>query len=155
MIKAEHLRDYVVRPTLNRLGMWSHSAENLLIGTIYQESRGGHYLHQLGNGPALGMYQIEPSTHNDTWVNYIYYRESLEHKLIELMTDEDKDSQLITNLSYATAIARVIYYRKPGGLPDANDIKALGEYWKKHYNTYQGKGTVEEFVSNFPTDLLG
>ncbi len=155
MIKAEHLRDYVVRPTLKRIGLWSMPAENLLIGTIFQESKGGYYLHQLGHGPALGVYQIEPATHDDTWVNYVKYRKHIELKLKALMTEEPKDSQLITNLAYATAIARIIYYRKPSALPDANDVQALGEYWKKYYNTEQGKGTVEEFVHNFPSQLLG
>ena len=155
MIKAKHLRDYVVRPTLKRLGLWSMSAENLLIGTIFQESKGGYYLHQLGNGPALGVYQIEPATHDDTWVNYISYRKRLKTKLNKVMTSGPRNSQLVTNLAYATAIARIIYYRKPSALPDANDVQALGEYWKKYYNTEQGKGTVEEFVHNFPSQLLG
>lgn len=155
MINARHLRDFVVRPTLRRIGMWSQAAENILIGTIYQESRGGHYLHQLGNGPALGIYQIEPATHNDVWDNYLHYRDALAKKVKNLAPLSDLDEQLIVNLSYATAIARLIYYRIPKALPPANDIYALAKYWKAHYNTEQGKGTVEEFVKNFPTELLG
>ncbi|MEY8199453.1 MAG: hypothetical protein RPS47_09450 [Colwellia sp.] len=154
MIKAEHLRDYIVRPTIKRIGMWSPAAENILIGTIYQESRGGYYLHQLGNGPALGVYQIEPATHNDVWKNYLNYRDALAKKVKNLAAPGVLDEQLIVNLSYATAIARIIYYRKPSALPAANDVQALGEYWKEHYNTEQGKGTVEEFVKNFPVELL-
>ncbi|MEY8204170.1 MAG: hypothetical protein RPR40_03760 [Bermanella sp.] len=154
MINAKHLRDYVVQPALKNMGMWSEAAENLLIGTIYQESRGGHYLRQLGNGPALGIYQIEPVTHEDVWANFISYRRTLERKVAGLLTGEDRNSQLISNLSYATVIARIIYYRRPDALPGAWDIKALAEYWKEHYNTRLGKGTVEEFMQNFPMELL-
>ena len=153
MINPKHLRDFVVRPTLKRIGMWSQAAENILIGTVYQESRGGHFLHQLQGGPALGIYQIEPATHNDVWDNYLHYRDTLEKKVSTLAAAGALDEQLIVNLAYATAIARIIYYRIPKALPPANDIHALAKYWKAHYNTEQGKGTVEEFVKNFPTEL--
>jgi len=56
------------------------------------------------------------------------------------------EEQLIHNLAYATAIARVIYLRKPEALPAAFDIEGLAKYWKDHYNTYLGAGKVEDFV---------
>lgn len=155
MINPFHLRDYVIRPTLQQLGLWSLSAENLLIGTVFQESRGGHYLHQLGDGPAVGIYQIEPKTHDDVLINYVSYRSSLLERLESVCTSQDKHEQLATNLSYATAIARLVYYRKPDALPDAEDVEALANYWKEHYNTHLGKGTPDEFINNFPTEILG
>ncbi|MEY8241449.1 MAG: hypothetical protein RPT25_13980, partial [Cycloclasticus sp.] len=66
----------------------------------------------------------------------------------------DLDEQLIVNLSYATAIARVIYYRVPKALPPGNDIRALAKYWKTHYNTSLGRGTADEFVQNFPNEII-
>jgi hypothetical protein len=33
-------------------------------------------------------------------------------------------------------------------LPNANDIEALGTYYKKYYNTPLGRATVEEFMKN-------
>jgi hypothetical protein len=54
-IRSYDLRQYVIRPTLQRLGLWSLAAENLLLGTAAQESKLGYYLHQL-EGPALGLY---------------------------------------------------------------------------------------------------
>ena len=42
-INIKHLREYVIRPTLYKLDLWSKSAENLLIGTIAQESQGGYF----------------------------------------------------------------------------------------------------------------
>lgn len=152
---ANQLCELVIAPTLDVIELNSDVAVNLLVGTVFQESAGGEYLKQLGGGPALGIYQIEPNTHTDVWENYLDYRASLTSKVEKLLSPEDKEQQLISNLSYATAIARIIYYRKPQALPsDANDIQALGEYWKEHYNTAAGAGTVEEFVHNFPTSVL-
>lgn len=151
---ATQLRDLVIRPTLKHIGMWSEAAENLLLGTIFQESAGGKYIKQLGTGPALGIYQIEPDTNADVWNNYIEYRVTLWDKVAMLMTGEDDKHQLVTNLSYQTAIARLIYYRAPFALPDANDINGLAHYWKQHYNTVLGAGTVEEFIHNFPKGII-
>lgn len=152
---AEQLRQWVVEPALDAIELNSAAAVNLLIGTVFQESRGGYYLKQLGAGPALGIYQIEPATHDDVWTSYLNYRASLRTKVENLLSPESKHQQLISNLSYATAIARLIYYRVPQALPaDPNDVQALAEYWKQHYNTPLGAGTVAEFVENFPSEVL-
>jgi hypothetical protein len=49
----------------------------LLLGTALTESGDMHYLHQLGNGPALGVYQMEPTTHEDIYDNYLKYKKEL------------------------------------------------------------------------------
>jgi hypothetical protein len=63
--------------------------------------------------------------------------------------------ELISNIKYAVAMCRVHYWRRPQAMPEANNIKALGEYWKDHYNTIHGAGTVEEFINHFPYELYG
>ena len=35
---------------------------------------------------------------------------------------------------------------KAGALPEAGDIEGQGQYWKTHYNTPLGKGTVTKYV---------
>jgi hypothetical protein len=37
----------------------------------------------------------------------------------------------------------------PEGLPDATDPYALGAYWKKHFNTYLGKGRIIDAVGKY------
>lgn len=156
MIAARDLRKYVVRPTLKRMNLWSQAAEELLLGTIAQESRMGFYLHQI-SGPALGIYQIEPATHQDLWKNYLSYRADkqlmvasfasrVHSNLHDMNIDDD---ELIGNLAYSTAVCRMLYYRKPEALPDSKDIPGLALYWKTHYNTFKGKGTTEEFELNY------
>ncbi len=113
----------------------------------------GHYLKQI-NGPALGVYQIEPATHEDLWLNYLDYREELATTVRNLASQQNVgipvDNELITNLAYATAIARLIYYRVPEAMPsDPNDIEALARYYKQYYNTPEGKATEQEFMDNY------
>ena len=74
IMNNEHFRIHIVRPTLKLMdgyikGMWSEAAENLLVGTAIMESDLA-YLKQK-NGPALGVYQIEPFTHKDITERYI------------------------------------------------------------------------------------
>lgn len=150
MINPSHFRLQIIRPVLVAMGMHSEAAENLLLGTALQESR-LTFLKQI-NGPALGVYQIEPDTHDDVWQNYLAYRPDLASivggfKSSAWQYDDRKD--LIGNLFYATAIARIIYRRVPEPLPAHDDIEALGRYWKQHYNTPLGKGTANEFVANY------
>lgn len=153
MMECSHLRELVIRPTLQYLNLWSESAENLLLGTVAQESHFGHFLRQLNNGPALGIYQMEPATHTDICNNYLAYRRDMYFKTRQLRTSglyPGADArEMIGNLYYATAMARIHYLRVSQKLPDAGDIRGLAQYWKDHYNTNLGKGTTDEFIVNY------
>lgn len=148
-LDPRHLRDYVIRPVLHHLELWSPEAEVLLLGTAAQESH-LKWLRQHGLGPALGIYQCERATHDDLWRNYLGYQSELAAKVRQLISAEwSAAEQLIWNLGYATAIARVHYRRIRAPLPAAWDLAAQAAYWKRYYNTVHGKGTVEEYVTNF------
>ena len=71
-----------------------------------------------------------------------------------LAPGQDRVDQLVWNLAYATAMCRVHYLRVPRPLPDPGDIRAMGEYWKRHYNTPQGRGTADEFVEKFEEHVI-
>lgn len=155
MLDVQQFRTLVVQPTLHTLSTYNQaintpSAENLLVGTAIQESH-LTYLAQLGGGPALGVMQIEPNTHDDVWTNYLAYRQDLADVMSGLATGGKQTARdLITNLAYSVAMARVIFWRQPGALPsDATDLEALAQYWKTHYNTAGGAGTTQEWVSNY------
>jgi hypothetical protein len=51
-------------------------------------------------------------------------------------------------------MCRVHYLRVPHPLPDPGDIRAMGDYWKQHYNTMQGRGTTDEFVRKFEHHVI-
>ena len=149
MIDPRHFRELVIRPTLQNLGLWSPAAENLLLGTAIQES-GLVYLKQIGGGPALGVYQIEPATHDDVWRNYLAFRQDLKRRAMDVSTNRWSGTpQLVTNLAYATAIARIIYRRVPEPLPPPGDIEGMGAYWKQYFNTPAGRGTAAQFILNY------
>ena len=146
-INTRQLNEYIVTPTLQELTLYSDSARNLILGTCAQESAMGTYIHQI-NGPALGIYQCEPDTFKDIWINFLSHRGNIIRKL-EQFTSLDGSSQLIHNLKYATAICRIHYLRVKEALPDADDVEGLANYYKKYYNTLAGKGTVDQFIDNY------
>jgi hypothetical protein len=150
MINPADLRALVIAPTLIYLQLHSTVAEKLLLGTALAESsvNGQTYLKQI-QGPALGIYQIEPATHDDLWKNFLAFHHPLELRVRGLLVQAglaEKEPQLIWNLAYATAIARLVYYRKKAVLPP-DDLQAIAQYWKRHYNTRLGAGTVAGFIN--------
>lgn len=136
----------IVRPALHRLGLQSLAAERLLLGTALVES-GLRHLKQI-RGPALGFYQIEPATARDLTDNWLRFRPDWAAKIeLFVVPSQPRINQLVTNLTYATAIARLIYYRRPEPLPPADDLRGLAEYYKQYYNTPLGKGTPARFMA--------
>lgn len=149
MIRPAEFRLMVVRPALTHVGLWSEAAENLLLGTAVQES-GLRHLRQIGNGPARGLYQIEPATEDDVWRNFLAYRRALAERVGTLLAPApSRVEQLVTNMAYATAIARLVYLRDPAPLPDAGDVPGLARTWKRCFNTEKGGGSAAAFILNY------
>jgi hypothetical protein len=150
MLCLDHFRRFVVIPALMEVPeYYSDSAVELLIGTALIESnlmllKQGLENRYDGRGVALGLYQIEPATHHDIWLNYLASRPNFSTYISA--SGKRPDSDLITDLKYATKIARTIYRRSPLPLPKADDIEGLAKYWKKVYNTRAGKGDAKRFV---------
>lgn len=154
MFMADQFCEYIIKPALEDIGMYSKAAEQLLLGTACVESNLGTYLHQI-KGPALGVFQIEPATHSDVWENYLRYRGDLREIIWDMVPDDGWEQEqggnpdpslLITDLRYAAVIARIIYRRSPMALPFENDWRSVAHVWKKVYNTHLGAGTVEKFM---------
>jgi len=146
MIDLDQFRDYIVEPTLEDLGLMSTSAVELVIGTALQESH-LTYIKQLGNGPALGVCQMEPDTHDDIWDNFLRYRDVLSDAVLEIGGPDARE--LIWNLKYSVAMCRVHYRRVSNPLPQAGDLSGHAQYWKTYYNTELGSGTTQEYIENW------
>jgi hypothetical protein len=153
-LEIEHVRTLVVKPALYRIDLWSASAENLVLGTMMQETN-LRALKQYGEGPALGLPQIEPTTHTSLWVHSIPGIKGLASKLTALLAPVDHEAMAVPNplalthnLLYAAAICRVRYYIVPERLPLQNDAMAMAIYWLRHYNA-GGKGTVSAALGDF------
>lgn len=151
----KQLKNFIIKPVLEEMGLYSLSAVNLLLGTMAVESNMGEYIRQQGftidsgNG-AFGVYQIELPTHTliMNWLG-LNDKDHLIECLFEYrISDMSMKENLIGNLYYQTAIARCLYYSISAPLPKPDDIKELANYWKKYYNR-GGKGTVEKFIESY------
>ena len=151
MIQPAQLLTNVIRPVLKDIGLWSPSAERLIIGTACVESNCGYDLVQHAGGPALGIYEMEPGMTGwqDCYVNFLNFRPSLRQKVdgwrINKLSDIDGATEMVGNLYYATAMARIKYVREPAFIPDTLPNQAA--YWKRVYNTPLGAGTAEKYIT--------
>lgn len=140
-IFATDLRSLIIRPTLEQLDDWSPAAENLLLGTAAQESQLGFRLHhgqpQSGQLLGQGLYRISPHTHVQVWDEFLITDPELASRLRGLASQQQflksPHNELVTNLSYATGVAWMIYKRHKITLPDADDIEALGACWLQYF----------------------
>lgn len=156
-MNVAQLRDHVIRPVLEHLEdciPYGRNAEQLVLGTALTESR-GEYIRQV-SGPALGLWQMEPATHDDIWATYLARpsQRDLARKLEQLQTSAAITLgalEMIGNNYYAAAMCRVFYRRLPDPLPAAGDPLTMAKVWKLRYNTPLGAGTVQKALPYFRT----
>jgi hypothetical protein len=180
-VNPQHVLDNWIKPAVSSLGGKYNSrvAALLVLGTGAQESN-YKYVTQLGGGPGLGFWQMEPATHADIYKNFLFYRPNLLFRVIELtlvfwsdfdgntlLTETERkyfcnefphwaDKELTWNQRYAAAMCRIHYYRVPDPLPTPTEgVAGLARYWKCHYNTEQGAGTEEQFIENWNRLIKG
>ncbi len=147
---ARQLRELIVKPALEEVGLHSDAAEDLVMGTAAQESH-LQYVKQLGGGPALSLFQIEPATYTDYWENYLAYQADLASEIRAACGFEGipEPTRLVWDFKFASIMCRVHYRRISSPLPMHGDLPGYAAYWKKYYNTVHGAGTEEEFVENY------
>lgn len=156
MFDHKQFRECIIEPVLSKLQVYSKDAEELLVFTCATESDGGRYLTQV-KGPALGIYQMEPNTYTDIWVNFIKGR----NRLLTLMSMHfdchriPPQERLIYDLGFATAMARIHYLRCPGNLPNKDDPKAMFDYYKKFYNTKKGDSKEKDAIEDYKRFIKG
>lgn len=136
----------LVRLILNQAGLYSVTGLTLLMMTACQESR-LKYIRQIGAGPALGLWQMEPATELDIWQNYIKYRPDLAETIQRITGHIAPGPWLEWDIAYQIIMARIHYKRVPEALPGSLD--GLARYWKLHYNTVGGAGTAAECLENY------
>jgi len=154
MIDKAQMKE-LIASTLGKMGKKyaSKDAVSLIWSTGLVES-GYKYLKQLGSGPAKGFFQIEPDSCVSAVENYFRYRKSLMVKAATISNTPDSlwgstDKQrwadvLESNIVAGILHCRIKYWRAPERMPSS--IEGYAKYWKKHYNTYKGKGEVEHFL---------
>lgn len=117
---------------------------DFLLMIIAHESAKGRYIKQI-KGPALGLSQMEPATHDDVaaylsrnkkWVNYVNSEFG------------GFDSSKLYDLRYMVFMSRAFFFRFPELLPDQR-IEDMAAYAKKRWNTKAGKATPEDYLNAF------
>jgi hypothetical protein len=154
-------RRFVVEPVLSVLGLHSPAAVSLLLATALHESGGLTYIDQVTGragaagdtvlGPAIGLYQIEPATHEDLFQSFLRWPryQPLRELVLQYRSPlPDRHEQLMDPF-YATAVARAQYFRAKPPLPAPGDWAGMAAYWKQFWNTPAGKGTPAEFLANW------
>lgn len=149
MLKPQYLAD-LIRVTLAGTPFaYPERALPLLLGTAAQESK-LTYLRQLGNGPARGLFQMEPATERDHW----RWLDTQPHLCLAITersgVQEASAMHLECNLPYQILMARVHYYRRdPAALPEAHDLAEQARRWKRYYNTPLGRGTEQQYIESY------
>lgn len=146
-MNKDELRQLII-VTLKGINLHSDNAVELLMGTCAQESQLGKYNRQIGGGPALGIFQMEPATFTDIHMNYLRFKPDLLRDVMKVSEVKSLNpNDLVDNKTLSVCMARVHYIRVKESIPV--DLAGWAKYWKKYYNTYLGKGKEEEFISNY------
>lgn len=138
---AAELRANVIRPALGELGLWSPAAEDLVLGTAAVE--GALALGGASATNALGLWRIDSATHDQLWSATLDREPGMRKRLGRVAAPTpDLERQLVTNLAYAAAICRLIYWRHPEALPRVRNVDALGRLWLAAYRQ-DGAGSID------------
>lgn len=146
-MNRKQFQKYVLRPSLEKIGLYSEEAERLLTMIVAHESLKGHYIVQT-TGQAKGVYQMENATHDDVlrWVHN--NRPQLYKVIVEMGDGQPSPVKMITDMDYATAMSRAFFLRFPEALPTGND-EELAAYAKKRWNTSAGKATPTDYLKAY------
>ena len=154
-MNKQQLTDLVIIPTLKEIPYgYSEAAVMANQMIIAHESTGGVFIAQ-NNGPALGVIQMEPETHDQTWK----WGDSIWNNALLLGIISDKDfrsklhpdaKRLIYDLRYNVFMVRQKLFMAAGALP--KDVKGMSIYLKTHWNgdgPKGGKATAEKYYNDF------
>ena len=139
----------IINPTLEHLhGDDIPVSENAraLLFAIGMAETGYAVNHQIGGGPALGFWQMEPATITDllAWLHGRHRK--IRNDVSELSRQRTALEAVQFDPIYACAVARCFFLRRAEPLPPI-DLETIARYWKKVWNTNAGKGTVSGFMA--------
>ena len=149
----EQLRELIVRPTLKEIPHGeSYEAVLAIMMIIAHESLRGHYLKQTHNGPALGLGNMEPLTHDDTW----RHGDSIWRNagLLNIITPYEernaihpKPERMIYDLRYAVFMMRQRLFMKREKLPKS--LIEMSKYLKKFWNSTKGAADGSSYAVDY------
>lgn len=142
--------EFILKPSLEVIGLWSPSAHILLLGTFLIESD-LKFFEQKGPGTAMGIGQVEDKTYDDI-LRYLnrYDKQNLKESVLSacFYLSFPPRSALMHNLRWAVIVTRLKYLPARPPLPAWNDAQGMTQYHKVYYNG-PGKTNVTESVKIF------
>jgi len=147
VINPKQLRDLITRTLKEIPHSYSEDAVELLMMIAAHESKLGTYLKQV-NGPALGIFQMEPDTHDDVWENGDSCEVNASYFGYVWECDATSD-RLEYDIRYQVFMARQKLFMISDPLPFRENIRAMGDYCKKYWNTKKGKARPECYIYDY------
>jgi hypothetical protein len=130
-----------ITETLLEQRLHSYSAVELMLMIAGHESLGFKFRHQIGGGPALGPFQIEPPTHDDIW-----RRSRSIHRNAKRAGYTQDSKRLATDDKYSVFMARHRIMLDPKPIPTT--LQAMADWCKREWNG-DGKATPEEYLRDY------
>ncbi len=141
-MNKQQLTSLVIIPTLKEIPHgYTEEAVMAIQMIIAHESKGGEYIAQT-KGPALGIIQMEPFTHDEVWK----WGDSIKFNALNMGLIGSKSERLIYDLRYNVFMARQKLFMAPGALPRLSKLMAV--YLKKNWNG-GGKATPDKYYDDF------
>ena len=139
MINHKQLRDLITRVLKEIPSGYSEDAVELLMMIAAHESRLGTYIKQT-NGPALGVFQVEPATHDTVWEHGGSCKTNA-----NLLAINWSEAGLEYDLRYQIFIARQRLFMFTETIPSNRMVMKMAEYCKRYWNTKHGKATAYDY----------
>lgn len=123
----------------------NESVADLLIETARAETNCGKAIDRTPLMYGVGLMQFDEVGFNDVKDRTKKYHSIIKERL-HIDLDFVKFEWLVYNPFLSILFARLKYKLIPEEVPD--NIYSRAKYWKKYYNTFKGKGTVEHYLKN-------
>lgn len=121
----------------------------LLQETAAIESHRGKFIKQI-NGPAQGIFQMEPRTIEDT-LNWLKKNHKEQYQAIRVFwnSKQSKEWNYQKNVPWQIAMAASYYWRMAGNDIIKTTLSREGRerIYKKYWNTHKGKSTREKYLA--------
>jgi hypothetical protein len=154
MVNPYQFANLILEPAYKACNMYSLNAMYLMTCIAGVESKLTH-LKQLPNGPAVGLFQVEPATYIDT-CRYLNLHPALRDQILSYCQYESLPNvdALIHNLAFNALIARVKIWMIPEQIPSYKDPAAQAAYYEKYYNANADVDKTQEFIK-FAAEVSG
>lgn len=160
-VYVNDLREAIIKPCLKTLGDYSCDVENLLVGTAMQESRCEKQLHSniASDDSGLGIYRITREKHRDVWDKYLIQYPDLASVVRGFASQQqffrDPHNELVTNLSYATVIAWMIYRAAHVDEMKPTELSNPAHLWALHFDNGTGCArNSEDFMKTYRKSVV-